>query len=649
MSDEKKTDRRKPGGSEPLEQTKKLDSAAVNAANETADNGGAAVKPEAGPSAQNAPAPRRNRYADKMNKGKKKLNKKARIAIAAGLVVIVAAAGVFFVRHARQTDTGDTTIQTAEATRGTLETYVEGSGTTSARKREELGRDIKGKVSQVLVTEGDEVVTGQLLVAVDPTETRKELDAAQKELVEAQRTVAEAQNTVTQAQNALVSAQNKLNHLNVTAPITGRFVAAADSNGNATTYRVGEQISEGQTLGYMVNDRQMKLSIYFRAAYSGSIKAGQYASVSIPSAMSEVGGTVSSVESSSHISSDGVKLVRVNITVNNPGTLTKGMAATATVNAGAAGVIYPAESGSLEYISEIAVTSRVSGTITAYSGTGNYSAGAAIMRMTSDALQDEVKNAQSSISSAQSTVVSAQTAVADKQARISELQLLIAQATVVSPIDGVVVTMNAVEDQEVSGADPLVVVADLSNIIVNASIMSTDMGAVQTGQPVTMSMYNSDGSQLELTGTVESVALEPDKNSSGGQGSMPTFSAVISVDPIDGQSIHSGMTVDYKITTASSEDCLTVPSSAIVNTEEGTAVFAKPLTDENGNEIPFDETIPIPEGTEGIPDGFQLVPVEIGIADSTNTEILWGIDEGTTVFLAGPTDLYADMNAMGMG
>ena len=46
-----------------------------------------------------------------------------------------------------------------------------------------------------------------------------------------------------------------------------------------------------------------------------------------------------------------------------------------------------------------ALTSRVSGTITAYSGTGNYSAGAAIMRMTSDALQDEVKNAQSSISS----------------------------------------------------------------------------------------------------------------------------------------------------------------------------------------------------------------------------------------------------------
>ena len=158
-------------------------------------------------------------------------------------------------------------------------------------------------------------------------------------------------------------------------------------------------------------------------------------------------------------------------------------------------------------------------------------------------------------------------------------------------------------------------------------------------------MYNYDGSQLTLTGTVDSVALEPTQDSSGGgQGSMPTFRAVIAIDPIEGQSIYSGMMVDYKITTASSMDCLMVPSRAIVNTDSGTAVFAKPLTDENGEEIPFSETLPIPEGTEGIPEGFVLVPVEVGIADSTNTEILWGIDEGTTVFLAGPQDMYADMN-----
>ena len=76
---------------------------------------------------------------------------------------------------------------------------------------------------------------------------------------------------------------------------------------------------------------------------------------------------------------------------------------------------------------------------------------------------------------------------------------------------------------------------------------------------------------------------------------MPTFKAVISVDPLEGQKIYSDMSIEYKITTASSYGCLMVPSSAIVNTDSGTAVFAKPLTDENGNEIPFEETLPIPE------------------------------------------------------
>ena len=117
---------------------------------------------------------------------------------------------------------------------------------------------------------------------------------------------------------------------------------------------------------------------------------------------------------------------------------------------------------------------------------------------------------------------------------------------------------------------------------------------------------------------------------------MATFRAVIAIDPIEGQSIYSGQGVEYQITTASVDDCLMVPSSAIVNTDSGTAVFAKPRVNEDGVEIAFDETLPIPEG-------YQLVPVETGLADSSNTEILWGIEEGTTVYLSGPADLYADM------
>ena len=594
--------------------------------------------------------PKRNKYADKMNRKKSRLSKNIRIGIGVAVIAILIAAGIFLVFKTRDAGTEEAANTTAVATRGMLETYIEGSGITAAKKREELGRDLKGTVTEVLVEVGDEVKAGDELLVVNPTETREELQTAQNELVDAQRAVNEAQAEVTRAQGVLNTAQNQLGKLNITAPFTGKIIPATDSEGNSTTYRVGQQVSEGEVIGYMVDDSTMKLSLYFSSAYINDIQPGQSATVSIPAAMSEVTGSVSSVEKTERVTTEGVKVFRVVISVDNAGTLTKGMSATATVSAGNAGTVYPAGSGTLEYNREEAVTAQVGGEITAVNGIDyySYSSGATIMRLSSDTAQDEVRNAQNGVTTARNSVTSAQRQVSEKQARITELRKLIEDSRVKSPIDGVVVSLNVVEDQEVTGADALVVVADLNDIVVNADVMSTDVGAVQEGQPAVMNMYTYDGSQLTLTGMVDSVALEPTQGESGGQGSMPTFRAVISIDPIEGQSIYSGMMVDYQITTASSMDCLTVPSRAIVNTENGTAVFAKPLVDENGQEIPFEETLPIPEGTEDIPPEYSLVPVEIGISDSTNTEILWGIEEGTTVYLAGPQDLYADMS-MDMG
>ena len=570
-------------------------------------------------------SPKRNKYADKMNRKKRRLSKGARIGITAAAIALLLGGGIWAVVKSRDAGTENVTQTTAAVSCGDLETYIEGSGVTAAKKREELGREVKGKVTQVLVAEGDEVHTGDPLLVIDPTETRKELADAQKELTEAERGVSDAQLEVSKAQSDLSAAQRKLSRLHITAPFTGKLIPTKDSDNKDVSFRVGEQVSEGQVIGYMVNDRQMKLTLAFSAEYARSIRTGQAATVSIASAMSEVSGTVSSVETAQQISSEGVRVIRVGIMVNNPGSLTKGMTATATINAGRLGAIYPANAGTLEYSREEAVTAQLSGEIIKLNGTSysTYNGGALIMSLSSDASQDEISAAQNGIAAANRTVASAKTVADEKRAHIAELQQKIQNSTVTSPIDGVVVSLNAVEGQEATGS-------------------------VQQGQQATMTMYASDGSEISLTGEVQSVALEPTQSSGDGQGSMPTFKAVISVDPLEGQKIYSGMSIEYKITTASSYGCLMVPSSAIVNTDSGTAVFAKPLTDENGNEIPFEETLPIPEGTEGIPEDYQLVPVETGIADSTNTEILGGLEEGTEVFLAGPSDLYAEMSGDGM-
>ena len=158
-------------------------------------------------------------------------------------------------------------------------------------------------------------------------------------------------------------------------------------------------------------------------------------------------------------------------------------------------------------------------------------------------------------------VASAKTAADEKRAHIAELQQQIQNSTVTSPMDGIVVSLNAVEGQEATGSETLVVVADLNDIVVNAEVSSMDIGSVQQGQQATMTMYASDGSEISLTGEVQSVALEPTQSSGDGQGSMPTFKAVISVDPLEGQKIYSGMSIEYKITTASS---LRLPDGTVV-------------------------------------------------------------------------------------
>lgn len=196
-----------------------------------------------------------------------------------------------------------------------------------------------------------------------------------------------------------------------------------------------------------------------------------------------------------------------------------------------------------------------------------------------------------------------------------------------------VLKMDAVTDSELLGGAAPCMVADMSSLVVNAQISMTDVNAVQPGQ--TASITLQDGTDdVQLTGTVESVALQANENQ--GSGSMPTYTAVIVLDPLpEGVSVSMGYYVTYKITTAQIEDCVIVPTQALVNTAEGTAVFARPAEGQT-----FDNAMPVPGEVNDIPPGFVLVPVTVGISDNTNVEIKDGIEEDTDIFLAGPKDLF---------
>lgn len=584
---------------------------------------GAAPAEEGSVPPEETDAPVRNRYADLMNGPKRRVPRPVKI----GLTVLVLAglfAGGFYLVH----KTGEEPEQqsgenTAVATRGYLETYIEGDGQIAARTQVELGKDLKGKVTEVLVQAGQAVKAGDKMFTVDPAETRKELDEARKDMEEAQRSLDEVSSGVTAAEKSVAE-------LTTTAPFTGRMVPP-EGDEKTKTWRVGDELPGGTVLGTLVDDTVMKLPLYFSYAYIDDIQKGAAATVSIPANMSTVSGQVESVERIEKVSDDGTRLFRVTIAVNNPGALKKGMAATAEV-ATAAGKVMPAEAGLLEYSREETITAKQTGDITRISGLDYYkfAAGAVIVQQANEDLTRAVDTAAR-------TLQSQQHALAEKQKRIAELETIISGAAVTSPIDGVVLKMDTTVDAELTGGTAPCVVADMSTLVVKAQIAMNDINAVMPGQMATLTMYNG-AEDMALSGTVESVSMQAEENS--GNGSMPTYTAVIVLDPLpEGVSVSMGYYVNYKITTAQSEDCITIPARALVNTDEGTAVFAKPAEGQA-----FDETIPIPEGTDDIPEGFELVPVAVGISDSSNVEILSGIDEGTEVFLSGPQDMFEEMN-----
>ena len=610
MSQNKKKFFGKRKNEQELEQTQTLPPISENTADKTVQTEENTAPEEA---SEKADVDEKNEKAEQSTESFcKRFNRSkcVRVIIAAGLIILLVGGSVFAVIRSRNTGTEDTIPTTAVVTYGDIGTYIEGSGETAARNTEELGLGLEGKISQVLVSEGDEVHAGDPLVVVDPTGIREQLTAAQAEFTAAQSELTNAQAAITQAQSRIASAQSQYTHGSATAPFSGKFIASS-------TFAAGQKVSAGQTIGRMVNDSQMQLAVQFSSEYAKDIKAGQ--TVTISTSVGQVSAVVSSIDSAS---GKGTFLVVLTVQ-NSSGALAQGTSATATINSDSAGTIFSSGSGTLDYIKEQVITAPIGGEITAYNGSNHtYSSGAVIMSI-SNVTAPDTSDARSSLTAAQSTAAAA-------QAKVSEIQTRILKMT--ASIDGVVTSLNAEEGEETDGTEPLVVVSDLSDTVVTAELMTDEVQSVEPGQTVTMNMYTMDGSELPLTGVVDSVSPEPSQNT-GSQGSLTTFKAIITVDSIEGQAISSGMMVDYKIAVAESDSCLMVPTSAIVHTADGsTGVFTKTLIDKDGNEIPFDDTLPIPDGMEA-PEGYQLVAVETGVSDANNTEIFWGVDEGATVYL----------------
>lgn len=483
-------------------------------------------------------------------------------------------------------DSGE--VMNAYVSMGSITSTVSGEGLTRAKESASLTLTASGTVEEVFVTEGDTVEAGQQLYRI-----RSEA---------AEKAVANAQKAVNDSAKELQKLQEAQANLTIRAPYAGKLQIDKD----AVLPKVGDSVSSGTVLATLVDDSQMKLVQYYSYAYAGQIKAGQSASISIPSSMTTVSGTVSEVHMVERISAEGTKLFEVDLVMNNPGTLAAGVAASATMTVGGE-TIYPYEAGTLEYNRTSSVTAKVGGAVEQIN-MRNYatvSAGDVLVVLSGDENDTNIYNATENLQA--------------KQKTLEEAQKALDTLNGISPISGTVMSVSVEAGQEVDTGTTVVVVSNNSTILLDANVDERNVGYVKQGMMVDVDQWGT-----MVMGTVSSVSL-----TSKAENGVATFPAVISIDNSEGL-IMPGSYATYTMVASQSDGCLMLPIQAVksVETEEGTqSVVFVHSADRPENAIDLEVMV------DGVPEkDYWAVPVTVGIYDTMNVEILSGVEEGVEVF-----------------
>ena len=543
-----------------------------------------------------APPPRRPARA-----GKKKMVKRL---IALGVTAAIVAGVCFGVWYLvfRDTSTVGAPL-TSIAETGTIQSTVEGYGTAVPKESASITLNAAGTVQEVYVTVGQQVFAGDPLYTIDSQEARDKLQQAQDNLNGLMEDMADL--------------QEELANLTVRAPFAGKLQEVEE-------FQPDQEVGKNQKVAVLVNDRKLKLSLYFSYAYDGQITPGQSVQVTIPAVMREFTGTVEKVNRVSYISPEGAVHFEAVIVFDNPGTLTAGMDASAVLTAPDGSAIYPYENGKTEFYETRTIEAKAGGPVVSMGNLLNYAsveAGEALLTLGSSSIDADIRAKQEQINTAQEELLAAQEGVSNFNA--------------VSPIDGVVFSCALQPGQEVKQGDTVITISNTTTMLVDITVDNRNIGFIQAG--MTMELTDQ-ATGTPCIGTVTTVAMQGEVGSG-----MTTYPVQLEVDNSMGV-LTSGSWLNYKLVTSESAECVMVPNQCVkrvtdVNGDIYTVVFVK--TDarpDNAIDLPEDDPameggmmdlqnkMPTPE------EGFWPVPVTTGISDTYNAEIKEGIEAGTEVF-----------------
>ena len=537
----------------------------------------------------------------KKSSGQKKRNrKKARNTIIT-LVVLAALAvgGVFLYRFLTKKDAVESQIQTAVAQISSIQSTVQGSGNAKAKESAAITLTQGGTVQAVYVTAGDPVTAGQPLYTIRSQDAEDEVTAAQEKVDNLQKDM-----------NDLVK---KANNLTVRAPFAGKLVEISE-------FQVGDDVADGAAVATLVNDKKLKLSLYFSYAYENDIAVGQSVSVSIPAVMDSFNGTVEKINKVSYISPEGSVYFEVVIAFDNPSTLTQGMTATATLAAADGSAIYPYANGETEYYETRKIVTESEGPLLTDNllRYANVNAGDVLLVMGSDTIDSDMRAKQKEID--------------DAMEKLTEAQKALSNFNATAPIDGMVTTCTLTEGAEVKSGETVITISNTTTMVVEITVDDRNISFVSPGMAVELTDYNGNS----FMGTVTSINMSVGENSSNG---MTSYPVTLEVDNFGG-TLLAGMWLDYSFVASQSDDCIVVPMQSVKyvsdtdgNTSSVVFIHADARPD---NAVEIDIPATEPGQTPTYPseeEGYYPVPVVTGLSDNYNVEIKEGLQGDEEVFV----------------
>jgi HlyD family secretion protein len=222
------------------------------------------------------------------------------------------------------------------------------------------------------------------------------------------------------------------------------------------------------------------------------------------------------------------------------------------------------------------------------------------------------KLGQANALSAAAKMKQAQAQVSQSKAQLAEKEEEYHNSTIVSPLDGVVLSRDVEVGDAVSSilvlgssATLVMTMGDTREVYVKGKVDESDIGKVYLGQParIKVESYKDRTFSGKVT-KISPMGVEKDN--------VTTFEVRASIDNSKGE-LKSQMTANAEVILEEHKGILMVPEGALIYDKDRNA------------------SVEVPEPSQK--DGKRKVAVTVGISNGSKTELLTGLKEGAQVIL----------------